>query len=422
MATLTKVKTTYYVLPSNPKQKVPKSTPGAQKKTVVSKKWYIVHKVNGKVCRVPAYTDKQASQAKLADLLRAKERGEAKLTDPYQQHYERAILDHVDEYHASVCVHSKDETHKSEVLRILKAVVAATGIKSIREITPDKLAAYLTVMTQAARTKNMHRRIMVMFANWLETNGRLPSNPIGGKKVKTFRILPDDRKRKRRAITADELRRLVIVAQEQPVKDGSVGAGGRRAKDGTRKQARPARLKPATIAKLELRGRERRLLYRIAIHTGLRRKELSHLCVKHLHLDNEVAFIYLPGEYTKNGKPARIGLIPSLVTELRSWVGDTERMAKDKLLTVPEKANLSKIHRRLLKLAGIAYKDEEDRYADFHSLRKAANVLLRKAGIELKDRMTFLRHGSASMTDIIYEDENQTDKAGILAALMKADL
>jgi integrase len=422
MATLTKVKTTYYVLPSNSKQKVPKSTPGAKKKTVVSKKWYIVHKVNGKVCRLPAYTDKQASQAKLADLLKAKERGEAGLSDPYQSHYDRPIMEHLREYHAHVCARSKDDTHKREVLRILTAVLDATKIQSIREITMDKVSTYLTGMNQAAGTKNMHRRLAVMFTNWLETNGRLPSNPIGGKKLKTFKIRAKDRKRKRRSISAEEIQRLLTAAREQPLKDASVGAGGRKAKDGTRKQARPARLKPTTIVKLERRGRERQLLYRLAICTGLRRKELSRLRVHHLDLAREVALIILPCEDTKNDKPASIALVPSLATELKSWIADTGRGAIDELLTVPDKANLSKIHQRLLKLAQIEYKDQEDRYADFHALRKSANVVLRKAGIPLKDRMTFLRHGSASLTDGVYEDENQTDRAGILTALAKAGL
>jgi integrase len=422
------VTTTFYALPVPTKgkklkwKKVPKGTPGAERVTVESKKWYIVFKEGGYVRRVPAYTDKGASLVKLADFLKARERGESGLSDPYQKHYDRPILEHVGDYHRHVCAHSKDDTHKSEVERILNVIVTATKARSIRDITPGKLTAYLIGMTQAARTKNMHRRIAVMFFNWLEENGRVPMNPIGGKKVKTFKIQAKDRKRKRRGLQVDELRRLLVVAREQPLKDARIGRGGRPRRDGKRKEARPAELKPKTIAKLERRGRERELLYRIAIYTGLRRKELSYLRISHLHLDLDQPLIDLPGEYTKNGNPARIPLVPSLVTELRSWIADTARRAKDPVLTVPCKSNLSKIHRRLLVQAEIVYKDEEDRYADFHSLRKAANVLLRRAGIPLKDRMAFLRHGSAALTDGIYEDENQTDKSGILTTLQNAHL
>ena len=428
MATLQKVKTTFYALPlpskgKQPKwKKVPKGTPGAQSVTVESKKWYIVYKDARRVRRVPAYTDKAASQVKLGAFLKARERGQSGLSDPYQEHYDRPVLGHVADYHAHVVAHSKDETHKSEVNRILTAVVAGTKARSIRDITPGKLTTYLNGMSQAARTKNMHRRITVMFFNWLEVNGRVPMNPIGGKKVKTFKPQAKDQKRKRRGLKVDELRRLLMAAREQPLRDARVGRGGRRRPDGTRREARPAQLKPGTVAGLERRGRERELLYRLAIYTGLRRKELSHLRVDHLRLDREQPIIDLPGEYTKNGKPARIALVPSLATELRSWIADTLRRAKDPLLTVPCKSNLSKIHRRLLTQAGIVYKDEEDRHADFHSLRKAANVLLRHVGIQLKDRMTFLRHGSAALTDGIYDDENMTDKSGILVALQNAAL
>ena len=428
MATLQKVKTTFYILPDQPKtnkkkwKKVPKDTPGARRQTVESKKWYIVYKEHGKVRRVPAYTDKDASKVLLANFLKARERGEAGLTDPHRKHYDRPVTDHVREYHAHVVAHSKDETHQSEVLRILTAVVAGTGIRSIREITPDTLSSYLSGMTQAARTKNMHRRITVMFCNWLETNGRLPSNPIGGKKVRTFKVTKKDRKRRRRALSAEELKRLLVAAREQPLKDARVGRGGRRAANGTRKAAQPARLKPETVAKLERLGRERELIYRVAIYTGLRRKELSHLRVTHLNLAAQTPHVALPGEFTKNGEDAKIGLLPSLAEALRSWIADTGRGAKDRVFAVPEKGNLSKIHQRLLNAAGIAYKDDADRYADFHSLRKAANVLLRLAGIPLKDRMVFLRHGSASLTDGLYEDELQTNKDGIIDAFTKAGL
>lgn len=429
MPTLKKVKTTFYAVPVDPSakrpkwKKVPKGTVGSQKVTVESKKWYIVFKEFGKVRRVPAYTDKQASQTKMAGFLRAKERGESGLSDPYKRHYDRPIAEHIGQYHAHLVAHSKEDSKDpNEILRILSAAVAGMGVKSIREITPDRVAMYLTGMTQAAVTKNKHRGHLVTFCNWLELKGRMPANPIGGKKVKRFKSTDENRKRKRRALSLGELQRLLAAAREQPLNDARVGRGGRWRGDGTRKDARPAWLKPATVAKLETRGRERGLLYRLAIYTGLRRNELSRLRVRHLHLDRSQPVLDLPGECTKNGKRALIPLVPSLVSELKSWLADSRRGANAPVLAVPDKSNLSKIHQRLLIVAGITYKDEAGRYADFHSLRKAANVLLRRAGIELKDRMTFLRHGSAALTDGVYDDEDQTDKTGIINALQDAAL
>jgi integrase len=417
MATLKKVKTTYYVHPDHPSRRVHKDTPGAIRRTVVSRKWYIVYKDGGRVKRVPAYTDKAASQAKLADLLRSRERGEAGLVDPFRRHLDRPVADHVGEYHAHVLAHSRDKTHQKEVRRILTTVFARAGVRTLRDLTPDRLNTYLTGMTQAARTKNMHRRIVVMFGNWLEANGRVPANPVGGKRVRTFKVRARDQKRRRRALTADELRRLLAAARDEPLRAAAAGRGGRRRKDGGRAAARPARLRPETVTALERRGRERELLYHLAIYTGLRRKELSHLRVGHLRLADPTPGIDLPGEYTKNGNPARIPLPRRLADGLRGWVASERRGPADPVLGVPDKSNLSKVHRRLLAAAGIPYRDAEGRYADFHSLRKATNVLLRLAGIPLKDRMVFLRHGSAALTDGTYEDESQVDRSGILNVL-----
>ena len=106
------------------------------------------------------YTDKKAGQAKLADLLKAKGRGEAGLTDPFQEHHTRPVLEHAQEYHDYIAADSRSDTHPIEVLRILKAVVAGTKLASIRDITPGRVPVYLSEMTQASGTKNMHRRIL----------------------------------------------------------------------------------------------------------------------------------------------------------------------------------------------------------------------------------------------------------------------
>ena len=413
MATLKKPTVTEWR--DNNGKRVKPNTPGAKKVSYKAPKWYIVHKEAGRVKRIPAYTDKKASQAKLVDFLKAKERGEAGLTDPFKEHYDRPVLDHVQEYHQYVAAHSRSDKHPAEVLRILKAVVAGTKVISIRDITPGRVSVYLTGMTQASGTKNMHRRILVSFMNWLETAGRIPTNPIGGKKVRTFEPKPGEAKRRRRAMTGDELSRLFAAAREQPLRDAARSRGGRPRKDGSKPAtARPAQLSDETILKKTHEGRERWLMYRIAAFTGLRRGELSRLRVRHVKLDRDTPMIHLPGVLTKNGVDARLLLPGFLAADLKSWVAESGKRDDDPMVHVPNESNLAKTHRRMLKAAGIEYQDGEGRYADFHSLRKTTNVLLRQAGIPLKDRMAFLRHGSASLTDGIYEDEAMTDKAGIL--------
>ena len=109
MATLKKLTTTVWRYASG--KRAEPYTPGATKLIIKTKKWYIVYMEHGKVKRVPAYTDKNASQAKLADLLRASERGESGLSDPFKVHYDRAVLEHVADYHRYVAARSRSDKH-----------------------------------------------------------------------------------------------------------------------------------------------------------------------------------------------------------------------------------------------------------------------------------------------------------------------
>ena len=114
--------------------------------------------------------------------------------------------------------------------------------------------------------------------------------------------------------------------------------------------------------------------------------------------------------------------MPSLASELRSWIADECKKPADRLFYVPTRRNTTKIHQANLLLAGIPYTDDQGRYADFHSLRMSANVVLRKAGIPAKERQLFLRHGKLELTTETYDDETATDMPSVLKALVNADL
>ena len=64
---------------------------------------------------------------------------------------------------------------------------------------------------------------------------------------------------------------LLEAVRAYPVAMASTNRGGRNAKENPAKH--PAKLKPAYVAKLQRRGRERWLIYRLAVLTGLRRGE-----------------------------------------------------------------------------------------------------------------------------------------------------
>jgi len=287
-------------------------------------------------------------------------------------------------------------------------------VVALRNLTPDVVQQYLADLDVGATAKNLHRTYVVSFFNYLVGAGRLPVNPVNKVNVKRAKAKETEERRERRALRPSEIRRLLAAVREYPVKVASTYTGGRSKK----RTPRPAKLSPKTVAKLEHRGRERLILYRLALTTGLRRGEMSRARVKHLDLGRR-PLIDLPGNLTKNGKRACILLVPLLAEGLRGWIADTGRGPNDRVLYVPARNNLSKIHRAHVALAEIPYQDETGRYCDFHSLRKSANVYLRRSGVPPRERQLFLRHGRLEPTTETYDDDHLTGMASVFRRLAK---
>jgi integrase len=113
-------------------------------------------------------------------------------------------------------------------------------------------------------------------------------------------------------------------------------------------------------------------------------------------------------------------LVPALAEELRQWIADTGKKPTDLLFVVSEKAN--KIFRRDLRAAGIAYRDDLGRYADFHALRHSANTMLGTAGIPPKLRQLFMRHSDIRLTTATYDYETLYEMQPVIKALEALDL
>jgi integrase len=416
VASLQKVRYVYW-LDANGKR-VKKGTPGAKKHTELSTKWYGCWKVGSRSVRVPLCADKSAATVMLGDLLRTGDRTKARMIDPHQPHLERAATEHVDEYLESVTASGKVKPGKylTEKRRILTSIIAAAGVKQLADLTADRIDGYMEALTCSAGTKRVHHTAVNAFAVWCVQKKRLPSNPLvsvarpqGGKVV-----------RKRRALSHEELQRLITAARERPLHDEMFKPRGR-SNRGRKEAIRPSNIAPAVRERMVRLGRGRALLYKTAIYTGLRKNELTELRVKHLNLDRKpYAVVELPGEFTKNGEDAKILLVPALAEELKAWIADDGRKPEDCLFDVP--TQIVPAMKRDLKRAGIAYKDDKDRYADFHSLRKTAGTMLGVAGVPVRVRQLFMRHGDIRLTMQTYDDSDFSSLEEAVKALEKVEL
>lgn len=413
MASLQKISVTRFV--DRHGVQVKKGTPGARKVKEESAKWYACYREGAKQVRLPLSADKSVAQVMLADILKAKERGQVGLTDPFKQHLDTALAVHVDDYVETVKSATRSEAYHRDVKRILDLFAKNAGATILRDVTADVVSRYLTRMKCGSTSKNYYRRVFVGFFNWLEGMKRISRNPITKFTVRTVK---KDAKRERRALNALEIAKLFQTVKDYPL---TCSKGGRKPKTKPVVE-RPVTLKPAYVAMLTHRGRERSLIYRLAVLTGLRRSELSRLKVKHLELDHQpFARIAIPVGLTKNGKAAKILLVPSLASDLKNWIVESGKSSSDLLLRVPGAIQMSKLHKVHMKAAGLPY-EVDGKFADFHSLRMAGNVLLRQAGVAAKERQLFLRHGTLALTTETYDDEDATEMGSVVRALQDTNL
>jgi integrase len=247
------------------------------------------------------------------------------------------------------------------------------------------------------------------FAQWcVETRPqRLKENPIAATAKPKGEAVHD-----RRAETVENLKKLLEMAAERPLLEALT------VRKGKRKGERYADVRPEVRERLLLEGRERALLYKTAILTGMRQGELARLLVGHLRLGGDAPAVFIaPKHDAKNKSGVWLPLIPQHAAELGSWIKDTGKAQGDPVFYVPEKPN--KIFRRDLKMAKIAYRDGEGRYFDFHALRHCCDTFLNAAGVPPTVVMLFMRHKKPSLSLVTYNDPRMTDARRALDALPK---
>ena len=226
------------------------------------------------------------------------------------------------------------------------------------DVTADSFIAWRNQENAAARTLNHYLQGMVSFLNWMERAGRIKSNPL------KFVGKVDERgqkKRVRRAFTNEELRKLIEGAA--------------------------------------VRG----IIYFTAARTGLRQEELKQLQWGDVRLEAQIPQIIVRAETAKNKKQEPVYLVPEIVEALKVY-RPAHWSSSDLVFPngIPRASRLKVDAERV----GVAYRDEQGRYADFHALRYTWATFLRKHGIADTFARKQMRHQTIRQTDG-YTDETQ---------------
>jgi len=395
----------------------------------------------GRPRRKTGFTDKRATEAMAEGLQKAVDRERAGIID--RQSVDRskamraAIDEHVAAYKAHLQAANVSDWHLSETSRRLNVLLTACGIQRLADIKAEPVNRWCNARSaenMGARTRNTYIGSLRAFVRWCVADGRIDADPLT---TLTKANEDADRRRMRRALTDDELTRLVAVAELRPVaefgrpkqdKDKAERRGTHDTwirlpldRDSLAECAERGRealhRKPEYMAKLERLGKERGLIYRTLVLTGLRRGELAAMTWGDLALDGAESWLTVRASVAKSGAEATIPLRSDLADDLRAWRKDLGKPKPTaRVFTVP--TDLVRILKRDLEAAGI-----DGTGVDVHALRHTTATFLAKAGVAPRTAQEIMRHSDIRLTLGTYTDPRALNVRSALDALpsFKAD-
>jgi integrase len=381
-----------------------------------TRKWYIEYRdADGVVQRTPGYRDHKATEQKAAELERNVERRQSGLVDTFTEHRKRPLKDHLSDYEAHLTSKHVCERHKNQVMERLRACLKSCHFSHLQDIDPTPVERFLSLLVaegKSLRTRNSYLESVRSFCNWCVRSLRLPSNPLST--IAMVRVQKDIR-RKRRALTEDELKRLILAARQRPLTSASTITRGKR------KGQVEAHLKAEYREWLDRCGHERALEYKTMVLTGLRKGELTAMAWRDLDLQGQQCWVTVRAENAKNSKTEVLPIRGDLAADLRAWrvrCGDPK--PKDKVFRVPR--NLVRQLRKDLKAAGISEKDHRGRIVDVHALRHTTSTHGAKAGVAPRTLQALMRHSDIRLTMGVYTDPGLLDQQAAVETLPRMEI
>ncbi len=278
----------------------------------------------------------------------------------------------------------RSEKHVEQSLKRIRRLVA--GLSRLEDVTPDRISSALDLASEQGtkrenfdgvlpegplhpKTRNDYRACLSGFFKWLVKQGRWTHNPC----VQVARARVTKRTRERRALTLDELKRLVRAAPP-----------------------------------------ERSRIYWLAATTGLRRNELKLL--RWSDVNEEARVIRVRAETAKNRREESQPAPADCLAALLELKGDAPSEGP-----VFESLPLTRTFYLDLYRAKItAGKDGkvDGGVVDFHALRATYCTLLARAGVPFMQAVKLMRHSDPKLTAITYNRLGLVDGHAAAAKLV----
>lgn len=341
-----------------------------QDKGKKNKPWLIEYRdADGNRAYAKGFTDKALTEqlaAKLENEVMLRKRG---MIDPAQERLlaikQSPIGDHLAAFDRSL--DNTTPKHRKLTMTRVRRLVEASGVKTLADLEAEKVEEALKEIRREEdlgnRTYNHYLQAIDEFGKWLVSSKRLPTNPVAG--IDRLNAETDVR-HKRRALSADEVARLVRAARESGVE--VQGYSG------------------------ELRAR----VYLMSFFTGLRRAELGSLTPRSFKLDDAQPVLVVEAACSKHRRKDTLPMHPELVALVREWIAKIgpddplfPRLARKKTYTMVQKD---------LERAGIPYETHEG-LADFHAAGRHSHITgLIAAGASIMEAKELARHADIRQT------------------------
>ena len=291
---------------------------------------------------------------------------EAGLLDCTRAAGKKPLKQHLADFRNSLLAKGNTAMHVQTVVSRATRIVTECRFRTWSEIRSDRVEQHLAGLRAAglsAQTSNFYLQSIQQFARWMVQNRRASESPVAHLKPLNVRT---DRRHDRIPLEVDEVRRLLAATLNGPQRYG-------------------------------MEGRERVLLYRLAVETGLRRKELRSLKVSSFDFDQNTVTVV--AGYSKRRREDVLPLRPDTATDLKAFFAGKLPTTKAfggryKQLT----DETAPMIRADLADAGIEYTDEAGRYRDFHSLRHTTGSWLAANGVHPKVAQAIMRHSDINLT------------------------
>lgn len=301
----------------------------------------------------------------------------------------KALKDHVADYRQSLLDKGNTRKHADLTVQRVQTILDSIGAVSWSDLKAEAVQHYLADRRRLPRgngnlsiaSSNHCLTAIKGFCRWMIRDGRASESPVvhlQGLNAKT------DRRHDRRALTVDELRRLLKVAANGPDRYGMTGP-------------------------------ERVMLYRVAVETGLRAGELRSLTRASFDLDADPPTVMVEAAYSKHRREDVLPLRPGTAADPKAFLARVFPAAQ--AFHVPRRRNMALMLRADLEVAGIVYRDDAGRVVDFHALRHTFITNLANSGVHPKVAQALARHSTITLTMDRYSHSYMGEQSEAVAAL-----